>query len=466
MSARVAVVGGGISGLSVTYALDRAGIDVTLFEKEKEVGGLIKSEIRDGYLVERGPNSLLNINAQLDDFCKEIGLDQDKIFQNPESKSRFILKSGRLVPIPKNPKEFIFTPLLSLKGKIRAALEPFIPAPPYQKIESVSEFVSRRFGPEILDYVVDPLIEGIYAGDPEILSMDATFPRLTVLEEKYGSLLKGFLRRKKEEKRDKRIDLFSFRNGMGTLPGKLDEILGKRRPTTKGFAVREIRRNENGGASYMLTGNDAASGNREVRYESEHVVLATPAYESARLLSGLSEVISRELRSIEYAPVAIVNFGLPLKNIAKPFNGSGCLIPKKEGRYLLGFRINSNLYPNRAPQDKLVITCFAGGMRNRHIVEESDDAIIRSCLNEVRRLLEFKGDPEFTHLFRHRHAIPQYDLRHHLKLESITKELNRLNGIYLAGNYFRGVSVWDCLSQGLEIGKSISERIRSQSNRP
>ncbi len=456
MKRRVAVIGGGISGLSVAYSLKKEGMDVTLFEKEEIAGGLIKSERREGYLLERGPNSLLNINAQLDDFCGEIKLDSEKIFQIPESKSRFILKKGKLVPIPRTPKEFLLTPLLSLKGKIRAALEPFISPLPYKNVESVSEFVSRRFGPEILDYVVDPLIEGIYAGDPEILSMEATFPRLTALEEKYGSLLKGFVKRKREEKREKRIDLFSFKNGMGTLPRALAEELAQN--IEKGIAISTLSRRKSEGRGFVLTGNQ---GGTERTFEVEEAVLATPAYESASLVAPLSELLSRQLKAIEYAPVAIINLGFPLSTLSRPFPGSGCLIPKKERRRLLGFRLNSNLYAGRAPAGKMVVTCFIGGMRNRGVVEQSEKELIQTAFEEIASLLELRGQPEFTHLVRHMKAIPQYDLKHHLKIETISKELDLIPGLYLAGNYFRVVSVWDCLSQGLELGKTISAKVKA-----
>lgn len=454
MNGKVVVIGGGISGLAVAYSLKKEGIDVTLFEKEEIAGGLIKSERREGYLLERGPNSLLNINAQLDDFCHEIELDSEKVFQISDSKSRFILKNGKLIPIPRTPKEFILTPLLSLHGKIRAGFEPFIGPVHDKTVESVSQFVSRRFGPEILSYVVDPLIEGIYAGDPEILSMEATFPRLTALEKKYGSLLKGFIKKKREEKREKRIDLFSFKNGMGTLPRKLSEKLEKNIET--GVTITKLGPKKTHQKGFVLRGIQKGA---ERSFEADQIVLATPAYEAAELIAPFSADAASQLRSINYAPVAIINLGYPLSSLRKPFSGSGCLIPKKEKRELLGFRLNSNLYAGRAPSGKLVVTCFLGGVRNQAVATQSDEDLIQIAIKEIVLLLDLAGQPDFIHLVRHQKAIPQYDLQHLSKLETISKELAQIEGMHLAGNYFKGVSVWDCLSQGLELGKMISRNL-------
>ncbi|MHB8483056.1 MAG: protoporphyrinogen oxidase [Nitrospiria bacterium] len=455
MSGKAVVVGGGISGLSIAYSLKKEGVDVSLYEKERAPGGFIRSEKKEGYLIELGPNSLLNINAQLDGFCRELGLDQEKIFQSQESKSRYILKNGEMVPLPRTPKEFLFTPLLSFRGKMRVLAEPFISPLPYKKNESISQFVRRRFGNEFLNYVVDPMIEGIYAGDPESLSMAATFSRLCLLEEKYGSLLKGFVKKRKEEKRDKRIDLFSFKNGMGSLTQILARLIGD------GFenetAITSLSKKASEKRKFILTGNHHGETRQS---EADFVILAAPAYESARLVVDLSPHLSKQLESIVYAPVVIITLGFPKSDLTKPFPGSGCLIPKKENSSLLGFRVNSNLYPGRAPEGKTVLTCFLGGVRNGKMLQKRDEELVDLTLNELKNLVGVKNRPEFVNIIRHPRAIPQYDLSHQLKLEAVEKELNQIPGLYLAGNYLKGVSVWDCLSQGLELGKSIASKMK------
>jgi oxygen-dependent protoporphyrinogen oxidase len=282
--------------------------------------------------------------------------------------------------------------------------------------------------------------------------MKATFPRLTDLEARYGSVLKGFMIRKREERREKRIDLFSFKNGMGTLPDTLSRELEKN-------LVRDIRIDSIGPVSSGRSGFRLQGYRNGVQqtFDAEEVVLAVPAYEAARLIAPFSERIAQELRLIEYAPVAIVNFGFSAAALKRTFTGSGCLIPKNENRLLLGFRINSNLYRGRAPSGKMIVTCFMGGMRNPGIVRESDEAITGKARLELQTLLGIEEKPEFVHLVRHLQAIPQYDMKHLQRLEVIAGELERVEGLHITGNYLKGVSIWDCISQGLDLGRRISE---------
>ncbi|MBI1823040.1 MAG: protoporphyrinogen oxidase, partial [Nitrospirae bacterium] len=224
-----------------------------------------------------------------------------------------------------------------------------------------------------------------------------------------------------------------------------------------GAVICGISRGSSSTPGFTLT---AIQKGEKRRFLFDRVVLATPAYVSSSLIEPISEAISDQLNSIHYAPVVIVNLGFPLSALSRPFAGSGCLIPKKENRSLLGFRINSNLYQGRAPSGMMVVTSFAGGVRNQDIIRESREELIQTALDELTSLLGLKGKPEFFHTTIHPKAIPQYDLNHSGKIETINRELKRIPGLYLAGNYSKGVSVWDCLSQGLEMGKMISRQLK------
>ena len=238
---------------------------------------------------------------------------------------------------------------------------------------------------------------------------------------------------------------------MGSLTQTLARSIGEGFESETGITSLSKKASEK--RKFILTGS-CLGVTRQV--EADIVILATPAHESARLVFGLSPGISKQLESILYAPVIIINFGFPKSNLMKPFRGSGCLIPRKENFSLLGFRVNSNLYPGRAPEGNTILTCFLGGVRNSHMLQKRDDELVDLTLNELKTLVGLKNRPEFVNVTRHPQAIPQYDLSHHLKLEAIEKELSRIPGLYLAGNYLKGVSVWDCLSQGLELGKAVA----------
>lgn len=450
MGKRVVVVGGGISGLTAAYTLMKNGVDVTVFEKNERGGGSIKTGTEGGYLFEYGPNSTMNSNDEIDNLCRELGLEDERIFGSETSKKRYVLRDGELIPLPMGIVDFLKTRLWSIKGKLRLLKEPLVGRNRGGE-ESVADFVSRRIGREFLDYALDPFVSGVYAGDPERLELKSTFPKMDDLEKEYGSLIIGAIAKglKGGEKSRRKKGIFSFKNGMETLPGALTAALGER--FRGGVEVKSLNKEDD---IYTLT----LSGGEEVK--AHDVVLSSPAYVNVEILSDVSPEASKYLRKIEYAPIAVVYLGFRREDVAHSLDGFGCLIPKKEGKKLLGSLWSSSLFPGRSPEGMVSLTNFIGGARNREVVELPDDELLTAVTNDLKDIVGLKGEPLFIRIIRHGMAIPQYNLGHGERLEKIESVLKPFPGIYLLGNYLKGISVADCVMNGVNMASKIvvSER--------
>ncbi len=451
---QVIVVGAGISGLATAYALAGAGCRVLVLEQSSRVGGCIRSErTPDGYLIEHGPNSLLNLNPDVDRLCGELGLDRERVVQQPATRQRYLVKARTLVPVPSRAHQFPLTPLWSLKGKLRALAEPFIVSAPPEGDESVAAFVRRRFGPEMVDYAVEPFVAGIFAGDPEQLSMASSFPHLAALERASGSVVGGLIGSRLRRGRSRApVQVFSFRGGVGRLPETLQSRLGDRVIT--GVRVAEVRRECRDGAVRFAVHAETRDGARA--FVAERLVVATPADVAGRLLSPLSPPLADELEQIPYAPVGLVHLGVARSALSRFPNGSGCLVPKRERLPILGSLWSSNVYPDRAPEGRVLLTNYIGGVRDSDVLKWSDDELVALVVDALRDLVGLSGRPEFVRVLRHPRAIPQYLLGHGARVAKIDQELAPLSGVYLAGNYLHGVSIRDCLTQGAALADRIA----------
>lgn len=450
---QVIVVGAGISGLATAYALASAGCRVLVLEQSSRVGGCIRSErTPDGYLIEHGPNSLLNLNPDVDRLCGELGLDRERVVQQPATRQRYLVKARTLVPVPSRAHQFPLTPLWSLKGKLRALAEPFIVSAPPEGDESVAAFVRRRFGPEMVDYAVEPFVAGIFAGDPEQLSMASSFPHLAALERASGSVVGGLIGSRLRRGRSRApVQVFSFRGGVGRLPETLQSRLGDRVIT--GVRVAEVRRECRDGAVRFAVHAETRDGAHA--FVAERLVVATPADVAGRLLSPLSPPLADELEQIPYAPVGLVHLGVARSALSRFPNGSGCLVPKRERLPILGSLWSSNVYPDRAPEGRVLLTNYIGGVRDSDVLKWSDDELVALVVDALRDLVGLSGRPEFVRVLRHPRAIPQYLLGHGARVAKIDQELAPLSGVYLAGNYLHGVSIRDCLTQGAALADRI-----------
>jgi oxygen-dependent protoporphyrinogen oxidase len=444
------VVGGGISGLAAALTLKEKGQDVRLLESRGYLGGAIRSVRDQGYLLEFGPNSLM---VRPDD-------DIDAVFGDPDlmsgilsastvSKNRFVVKSGKPVPLPLSPWAFLRTPLLSWRGRLDVLREWRVPARTGGPEETLSHFVRRRLGEEVLQYFIDPFVKGVYASHPDLLSVDAAFPLLVRLEKEHGGLFRGglktFLKRRKEPSGHTPRGIFSFSGGMSDLVEAIGKKLGEDVGTNVDV-VKYTRLDEGFRVALMYD-------ETEYYMTSRRLVLATSALHAAELLEGDPDGPSVELSAIPYAPVTVVYAGYGREQVLHPLDGFGLLCPTAENRKVLGVIFSSSLFPGRAPEGKVLLTVFVGGMTGQKLAQAFDEDLERIVRKELAELLGVTGAPEFFRIHRWEKAIPQYVLGHEETVRTIRKKLPP--GLRLAGNYLEGISVARAFGSGVRAAKDL-----------
>lgn len=460
----VAVVGAGITGLVAAYELRRRGINVTLYEAASHSGGAIRTTHADGFLAEHGPNSFVS-SAPVEELISKLDLHDDVVEANPEANRRYVVRNSTLRPFPLTPPAMLGTRLFSVRAKLRVLLEPLVSRRAAGQDESIASFVRRRLGPEVLDYAVDPFISGIFAGDPEQLSMQHAFPRVAALEQAHGSISKGLMAQRRNAKQARAkaaasadvvgrtsavpTRLISFVDGMQTLTDALEASLtGTLR---LGCPVRLLHRSET--RWEVEAGQDGAARARPF----DAVVMATPAHVLAAMeLPAALRTDSSPIERVEYPPVSTLTLGFRRRDVAHPLDGFGMLIPAAEKRSLLGALFSSSLFPARAPEDHVAITCFVGGARHPQMAREATDTLVGRVLQDLKVLLGVRGDPVFVkHVFWQR-AIPQYTLGYQTVKDAADATEHANPGLYLAGNYRNGVSVGDCVASGQQIAERVA----------
>jgi oxygen-dependent protoporphyrinogen oxidase len=346
-----------------------------------------------------------------------------------------VVKDGRLVALPGSPGAFLATPLFSVAAKLRLLLEPFHRRA--RDEESIAQFVRRRLGPEFLDWAIDPFVSGVYAGDPERLSVRAAVAKIHALEAEHGSLLLGALARLARARSSGPMPvgrLISFRDGMQTLARALAESLGA--AVRCGVEVAGIERAVDGWRVHTPAGEQRA----------ERLVLSVPAYRAATLLAPLDGGLAAELAAIHYPPVASVALGFARDQVGHPLDGFGMLIPSRAGRQTLGALFSSTLFPGRAPAGQVLLTAFIGGARNPGITALDEAAIVEQVLADLVPLLAIRGAPVLARVRRWPRAIPQYELGHLERLARIDARVAALPGLDLRANWRDGISVGDCVA--------------------
>lgn len=442
------VIGGGVSGLAIANVLARQGRRVHLIEKSNRLGGAVQTVEREGFLCEAGPNSMLVKSEAVWDYLHQLGL-QDRIVEaNPVANKRFLVKDGKVVPLPMSLLGGVTTPLYSFKEKLRLLKEPFI-KPERREDESVTSFVSRRMGPAFLEYGISALVSGIYAGDPDRLSIKHAFPKVWNLEQNYGSLIGGAIKLKRERKKQGvtpfKSRMISFRTGLQELVQALSQSPNLSIGTNS--SVDMISRNPDG-KWFIQTGSE----NTPVVFETNRVVLATPLDAYASL--PLEDELRARLAGLElphHPPLSTLILGFDRYQVNHPLDGFGALFPRLENRFCLGAIFSSTLFAGRAPEGKVALMCFIGGVQQPENAQLSTNSLVNQTMQDLRPLLDIDGFPVFSQHTYWPRAIPQYDVGHGDFLESLKRIETEFPGLHLRGNFRGGPGLNDCLESALNF---------------
>lgn len=475
----VAIIGGGITGLTAGFYLQRAGIPVTVYEATGRVGGAIQSLRCAGYLAEFGPNTILETSPKITQLVTDAGLQARRLDPDPKAAARYVVRYGRTVEMPGSPLGFFTTPLFSLGAKFAVLREPFRPAKRDGVEESIASFVRRRLGREFLDHAIDALVGGIYAGDPEKLSVQQAFPKLAALEEKYGSMIKGQILGARERQRTgevakDRAPKFSFDEGLQVLPDTLRERLGaavrlntcvtKLTQAPGGWTVEfqstaGTGQTEHSAVLYAGTAFKLAElsvevgGGPGVSRVSSSLTQATPGRDARATMERLDLSAFAEIR---HPPVASVVFGFRRESVAHACNGFGMLIPRVAGFKILGTIFSSALFPNRAPAGHLALTSYIGGERYPELAALPPEQLYKTVLADLRGLLGVRGQPTFQHSVFWPKAIPQYNVGYGKYRARLLAIEDQAPGLFFAGHYRDGISLGDAIVSGVHVVERLA----------
>ncbi len=469
---RIAVIGGGISGLSAAWFLQQHGIDYTLLEASDRWGGKIKTEIVPSgadqpFVIEAGPDSVIAQKPWAAQLARAIGLSDELIGTNDDRRKIFVLNRGRLTPMPDGlmlivPTKFlpfVLSPLISIPGKLRMAIEPLLPPRQSDADELLADFVKRRLGAEVLDKLAEPLMSGIYNTDPDDQSLLATFPRFRTLEQKYGSLTRGMIESRRQAppaangnapKSNTPSSMFvSFRNGMESLVTTLvNKLTGDLRLNTR---VDQIASSPDG--TYRLTLADSST------LEVDAVIVTTPAPITASLLRPIAPEAAALIGNIHYVTTGTVSLAYRAEDVSLP-SSFGVVIPRGEKRPINAVTVSSIKFDHRAPDGYVLLRAFFGGSRSPATVTLDDTELIRVVRAQLRAIYGITAEPTLTRIYRWREATPQYAVGHLDDVDAVDSALPE--GLYVTGSAYRGVGVPDCIHQSQLLVERIASVVGSQ----
>ena len=472
---RIAIIGGGISGLSAAVTLERARaggapVQYRIFEAAPRLGGVLLTEHVDGCVVEGGPDSFLTEKSWGLDFIRGIGLGDQLINSNDADRKTYILVRGRLEPIPDGlmfmvPTKIapiLTTRLFSLPAKVRMAFEYFQKPQAAERDETVAEMVERHFGPEMVDRLADPLLAGVYGGEASQLSAAAVLPRFVDMEKKYGSLSRAMLAARKQmaqaaNTNNRPRPLFtSLKNGMRQLVDTVEPMLAPGAVSTGNPVVGLTRSSER----WILAPMQGAPD------EFDAVILALPASAASVLLGNVAPKLAAELGQIRYTSSVTVNLGFSRADLRDLPPGFGFLVPRSENRRMLACTFVHVKFPHRAPEDKGILRCFIGGARDESVLELSDHDLIEMVRRNLAEILSLTAEPRFARVYRWRRAMAQYTTGHLDRVRRIRQLQASSPGLYLAGNAYQGIGVPDCIASGESAAKSALESVIAAASKP
>ncbi len=450
----ILIIGGGIAGLSTAYYLKKGLEDrgtgccnITLVEKGPRLGGNILTERLDGFLIEGGPDCFLSEKPWALALCRELGLEEELLPTKMPSGTTYVFSEGKLHPLPEGVILMVPTRILPLlrdtliswRGKLRMAMEPFVPRRRQTTDESLADFVRRRLGEEVLRKIAQPLVAGIHAGDPETMSIRASFPKFVEMEQTHGSLVRGMLHRMRTtrtpQKNRTTLTMFvSLKSGMQTLVDTLADRIKDSVTILKNTAVERVEKETD---HYVVKTEDGRS------LIACALVVATPAWVSASLVKGFDERLSGLLLTIPYVSTATISMGFDKKGFSHPMDGFGFVVPEVEGRTIMACTWTSSKWDARAPQDKALLRCFVGGAKRGELVSMKDEPLAELVTKDLRDIMGIHTRPLFVRIYRWHRAMPQYTIGHMERVSSIEKLCEKHHALYLTGSAYRGIGISD-----------------------
>jgi oxygen-dependent protoporphyrinogen oxidase len=466
----VAIVGGGITGIAAAHRLQQLlpNRNVVLIERSKRPGGKVKTERHpDGFILESGPDCFLSRKPYGLEICQELGIATELHGRIPERQKTYVLRHGQLHRLPEGLSGMVPTELeplrastlLSDEGRARVGEETKAPVPPADAgDESLQSFVTRRFGQEAYENLIEPLMSGIYAGKGELLSLEATFPQLRQMELEHGSLIRGFRERDAEQESD--VPAFvSLPTGMETLVEAMLGACSNLQVKTE-TSVTEIRPDDNDG--YVLTLQSVHDDRTPEQLYASAVIVTTQAPIAAKLVNKVDAELSEGLDAIPYAGSALVSFAFEADEVTHELDGYGYVIPRAEGRLALACTWTSNKWPGRAPDNRRLIRVYLGRFQEEDVTSWSDEKLSEAAMQELKETLGIDATPLMTRIVRFPLAIPQYTLGHKKRVALLRERVLQHRGLEIAGAYFEGVGIPDCIGQGDKAARRLIQELRWQ----